>query len=203
MDTTKIRLSTEEEALVCRTDWILTKNRIIEKIKIVFASLQTQEQRAFELSKYLKTEELNTSPKISKGENYKGLPYLVLDYPRFFNREDIFLIRSFFWWGNFFSTTLQLSGKFKTMYEKKIITAFEHLQSLHFHICINDDQWQHHFEADNYLSLPDLSPVRFEEIIVQRPFIKLSKKMPIGQLHDIEESLLDNFNQLISVLRSA
>ncbi len=203
MDTTKIRLSTEEEALVCRTDWILTKNRIIEKIKIVFASLQTQEQRAFELSKYLKTEELNTSPKISKGENYKGLPYLVLDYPRFFNREDIFLIRSFFWWGNFFSTTLQLSGKFKTKYEDKLIASFDQLQSQHFYICINDDQWQHHFEADNYLSLPDLSPVRFEEIIVQRPFIKLSKKMPIGQLHDIEESLLDNFNQLISVLRSA
>ena len=203
MDTTKIRLSTEEEALVCRTDWILTKNRIIEKIKALFASLQTQQQRTFELSQSFYDEELKSTPKISKGENYRGLPYLVLDYPRFFNKEDIFVIRSFFWWGNFFSTTLQLSGKFKTMHEKKIITSFEHLQSLHFHICINDDQWQHHFEADNYVSLHDLSFAGFEDIVLQRPFIKLSKKIPIGQLNEMEEALLDNFNRLITMLRTA
>ena len=69
MDTTKIRLSTEEEALVCRTDWILTKNRIIEKIKALFASLQTQQQRTFELSQSFYDEELKYTPKISKGEN--------------------------------------------------------------------------------------------------------------------------------------
>ena len=103
MDTTKIRLSTEEEALVCRTDWILTKNRIIEKIKALFASLQTQQQGTFELSQSFYDEELQSTPKISKGENYRGLPYLVLDYPRFFNKEDIFVIRSFFLVGQFFS----------------------------------------------------------------------------------------------------
>lgn len=203
MDTTKIRLSTEEEALVCRTDWILTKNRIIEKIKALFASLQLQQQRAFELPPQFYDEALTTTPKISKGENYKGLPYLVLDYPRFFNRDDIFTIRSFFWWGNFFSTTLHLSGKFKTAYENRLIASFEHLRSHHFNICINEDQWQHHFEADNYLSLQDLSFARFEEIIRQRSFIKLSKKIPIGPLNEIEESLLGNFTRLIGMLKAA
>lgn len=203
MDTTKIRLSTEEEALVCRTDWILTKNRVLEKIKIMLASLQTQQQHTFDQLQHCFSQDVNTTPKISKGENYKGLPYLILDYPRFFNRENVFAIRSFFWWGNFFSTTLQLSGKFKVKYENKLITSFEHLQSLHFHICINEDEWQHHFEADNYLSLHNLSFDRFEEIILQRHFIKLSKKIPIGQLNEIEESLLDNFNQLITLLKTA
>ena len=198
MDTTKIRLSTEEEALVCRTDWILTKNRVLEKIKIMLASLQTQQYNTFDQLQHCFPQEINTTPKISKGENYKGLPYLILDYPRFFNRENVFAIRSFFWWGNFFSTTLQLSGKFKVKYENKLITSFEHLQSLHFHICINEDEWQHHFETTNYLPLQYITAFRFEETIRKSPFIKLSKKIPLEEWNEAENKLIEIFSQLIN-----
>ena len=42
---------------------------------------------------FLPAEMLFHSPKISKGENYKGLPYVMLDYPRCFGKTDIFAIR--------------------------------------------------------------------------------------------------------------
>jgi hypothetical protein len=48
-----------------------------------------------------------------------------------------------------------------------------------------------------------LSFAGFEDIVLQRPFIKLSKKIPIGQLNEMEEALLDNFNRLITMLRTA
>ena len=54
-----------------------------------------------------------STPKISKGENYKDLPYVMLDYPRCFQKEKTIAIRTFFWWGNFFSINLQLSGEYK------------------------------------------------------------------------------------------
>src|SRR3989337_3789488 len=128
MDTAKIRLSPEEAALVIRADWILTKNSIIQKTKQLLASLQTEQQHLLLSSSSLFPEEIiNSSPKISKGENYKGLPYLVLDYPRYFNKEDAFAIRILFWWGNFFSGTLHLSGIYKKKYEEKIIRSFESL----------------------------------------------------------------------------
>ncbi|MFC0775357.1 hypothetical protein [Terrimonas alba] len=200
MDTAKIRLSAEEEALVCRTDWILTKNRVLEKIKIMLASLQTQQQHRFDQFQHRFPQEINTTPKISKGENYKGLPYLILDYPRFFNREDVFAIRSFFWWGNFFSTTLQLSGTYKTEFEKQIIDSFEELQTRDFYTCINADPWEHHFDPDNYLSLNDLNKKGFEALIRQGSFIKLSKKLPVEQSNDAEKKLAQNFDQLITML---
>ena len=85
-----------------------------------------QSQRLLlQLILHCRKKSLNSSPKISKGENYKGLPWLVLDYPRYFNKEDIFAIRTLFWWGNFFSITLHISGKYKMRYEKKIIDSFE------------------------------------------------------------------------------
>ncbi len=44
MDTTKIRLSPEEAALVIRADWILTKNKILQKANHLLGALQTQQQ---------------------------------------------------------------------------------------------------------------------------------------------------------------
>ena len=49
--------------------------------------------------------------KIFRGENYRQLPYLVLDYPKHFSKESVLAFRTMLWWGNFFSCTLHLQGK--------------------------------------------------------------------------------------------
>src|SRR5688572_30214764 len=158
MDSTKIRLSPEEEALITRADWILTKNRIIQKANLLLAALQIEQKKLLDLpGNNFPAELANSSPKISKGENYKGLPYLVLDYPRYFNKEDYFAIRVLFWWGNFFSCTLHLAGSCKEKYEQKIVSSFEFLKTNDFFVCINEDQWEHHFEPVNYLPLHEFS----------------------------------------------
>lgn len=201
MDSAKIRLSPEEAALVIRTDWILTKNRVIQKTKQLLAALQTEQQNLLRSHANVFPEEIiNSSLKISKGENYKGLPYLVLDYPKCFNKEDALAIRMLFWWGNFFSGTLHLSGIYKIKYEEKIIRAFESLKTKDFSICINEDQWEHHFETTNYLPLHTMTTCQFEEIIRKKFFIKLSKKISLEQWNDAEKNLLDIFVQLINTL---
>jgi hypothetical protein len=201
MDTAKIRLSPEEEALVATTDWILTKNNVLQKIKQLLSILQSHQQQLLLSAGSLKDEVLKSSPKISKGENYKGLPWLVLDYPGYFNKEDVFAIRTLFWWGNFFSITLHISGNYKAKYEKKIIVSFESLKREGFFLCINEEQWEHHFEANNYLPVLDLTGSQFREIIGKRSFIKLAKKIPLEQWNDVEKKLLEIFGQLINTLK--
>lgn len=200
MDMTKIRLSPEEEELVATVDWILTKNRVIQKINQLLSDVQTSQQQWLQTCRTLEKELLTSSPKISKGENYKGLPWLVLDYPRYFNKDDVFAIRTLFWWGNFFSITLHLSGKYKVQYEKKITDSFESLKEAGFSVCINEDQWQHHFEASNYLSLSDMDLLKFQQRIQKGSFVKLAKKIPLQQWNEVEKKLLEIFSQLISTL---
>ena len=203
MGTAKIRLSPEEAALITRADWILTKNSVIEKTKQLLADLQTEQHHLFQSCSSLFPEEIiNSSPKISKGENYKGLPYLVLDYPRYFSKEDAFAIRTLFWWGNFFSSTLHLSGIYKKQYEEKIINSFESLKEKEFSACINKDQWEHHFDPDNYQTLHAFTAAEFEKLIREKPFIKLSKKISLQQWNDAEKNLLEIFSQLVNTLIS-
>ena len=128
MDATKIRLSAEEAALIMNADIILTKNRILEKVKALLLVIQEDQQHYLSSNNLLPDLVQIIPPKISKGENYNGLPYLVLDHPRYFDKENMYAIRSMFWWGNFFSTTLLLSGEYKARLEQRFIDNYETLK---------------------------------------------------------------------------
>lgn len=201
MDAAKIRLSPEEAALVVRADVILTKNRIIQKARQLLENLAAAQQELLrKANPSLPDEVIASVAKISKGENYRGLPYLVLDHPRLFARGNIFAIRTLFWWGNFFSTTLHLSGEYKMAFGETIVPALEVLKERGFFICANEDPWEHHFEPDNYMALTEIPREEAERMIRNRSFIKLSTKIGLDQWDNAEKSLLEIFSLLIDVL---
>ncbi|MFN8252003.1 MAG: hypothetical protein U0V75_08995 [Ferruginibacter sp.] len=196
--TSKLTLSSEELQLVNDTSWILTKRNIMEK-----AALMLGEQAAF-LQDAVKGAALPgivpaTSPKIARGENYLQLPWLMLDYPRLFDRENIFAIRTMFWWGNFFSITLQLSGSYKKMYESKLVSGVSKMKTGLF-ICTAADEWQHHFENDNYTAAEHLSQEEISAVLQQKKFIKLAYKIPLQQWNEMPLLLQHHSMALLKLL---
>ena len=201
MNAAKIRLSQKEMELINNSGWILTKNGILKKTKLLLENLQVLQQQYFQSHTVCLPEEvLQSLPKISKGENYKGLPYLILDYPRYFNKENICAIRIMFWWGNFFSSTLHLSGRYKLHFSPKIIASYPSLKEKDFFFCIQENEWEHDFEKHNYLPLFEMSKHDFETAIQKKSFIKLAKKIPIQEWDDAQEKLLDYFKQIIEMM---
>ena len=197
-DQTKIQLLPFEMGLVINSDIILTKNGIIQKLKQFLEELQLKQQTILE--KYalvFPKEVLKTSYKISKGENYKGLPWLVLDYPRHFKIENILAIRTLFWWGNFCSVTLHLSGKYKIMLQKSIIENLSSFSSAGFYLCVGEKEWEHHFEPDNYKMIAQIPSQDLKKIIFGKLFIKIAIKIPLDQLNKMEIKLLKNFELLL------
>lgn len=187
--------------MVNNADLILTKNGILQKTKQLLENLQNLQQQYIQLyTGNLPSEVFTPSPKISKGENYKGLPYLILDHPRYFDRENIFAIRTMFWWGHFFSITLHLSGRYKKRSEKKIITSRSSLIKNDFYICVQENEWEHHFEKDNYVPAGKLAKNVFEKKIRGNPFVKLAQKISLQQWDDAPGLLLNNYKQMIEML---
>ena len=201
MSEAKIRLSQKEMELVNNADLILTKNAILQKANRLLSRLQEQQLRYLETyAAKLSDKMFHSSAKISKGENYKGLPYLLLDYPRVFEKEDILAIRTMFWWGNFFSVTLHLSGRYKKEIEEKLLYAYSELKEGGYYWNINKDQWEHHFKIDNYIPLGQISKVEFEDSVRKNNVIKLANKIDLAQWDNAEELLLIFFKQLFAVL---
>ncbi len=198
MQQTKIQLLPAEMELVSSPDIILTKNAILQKIKLFLEGIQ---EKQFAILKHYSSKlpqaVLTIPPKISRGENYKGLPWLVLDNPRYFQPNNIFAIRTMFWWGNFFSITLQLSGDNKTTFLRKIIANISGLKENEFSVYNGDNEWAHDLDPKSYLRLAALAPGELNQIVSTNNFLKLAIKFPIDSLEAVEEKLLRNYELLV------
>ncbi len=209
MNDAKLRLSAEEMRLVTDPAWILTKNSIISKVVGLFAALSGEWRSVWEahaMSVALRDERPGamaelpvTTPKLSKGENYKGLPYVMLDYPRVFGREDVFAIRTLFWWGHAFSVTLHLKGIYLDLFLPVIHSRRDELATAGFEWGISEDEWEHAHTADTYRPLvgedPDATPLSPD-----RRFVKLSARCGLERWDEAPEWLTGRFDTLREVL---
>jgi hypothetical protein len=178
VDETKIQFSDAEMQLMCDPAIILTKNKVITRLIEMFSALQNRQR---EHAGYYNGLEniLQVNPKITRGENYLGLPFVILDYPRLFDGKNIFAIRTMFWWGNFFSVTLHLSGEEKSKALLAIENAYGLLASKHFFIGVCEDPWQHHFDETNYLPVGSINASTFINYCRQHEHLKIAAKWRI------------------------
>jgi len=201
-DFSKLMLSDEEQQLVNNSRWILTKRVIIGKANALLGELSEKQKAVIQQKKdFLPAAVVQSDAKISKGENYQQLPFLILDYPRCFDAKNIFAIRTMFWWGNFFSVTLHLAGAHKENYEQVLIDRIDKLKQGSYYLCVHESQWHHHFEDDNYINTNQLNNKEAEDIIRQKQFIKLSVKFPLQQWKEMPLLLEKSFTGIIELLK--
>lgn len=189
------RLTNYELQLVTDAEVLLTKNKIIQKVYEIFGGLAEVYKKEFETQLYIGENLIDA--KISRGENYLGLPYVMLDYPRQFSRNDIFSIRTFFWWGNFFSITLQLSGRYQYLFNDSLQKALSEEFFTEWFLGISEDPWQHHFKEENYKQLERGETVNINSL----PFLKVAKKIPLAQWDSSEIFFVENFKLIINALK--
>jgi hypothetical protein len=195
MTLSKIQLSDAETELICNADLILTKNKALEKIRSLLEQAQWQMQQYVTAHQLQADALFQNPPKISRGELYRGLPWMILDYPRIFTREGIFAIRSMFWWGHFFSSTLHISGTYKN--ETTLSAAHHSLQ--HHYIGVNADPWHHHFEKDNYQPIKKISEPEWRQQLRANEHIKVAAAWPLTNWKTIPDDLFGNWREMLAL----
>lgn len=170
-------LNPQEQQIVTDAEWILRKNGVIQKAYHLFGALHEAMAAHPVISRF--PGEGAQPAKISRGEQYQGLPYVVLDYPRLFSKEDIFACRTFFWWGRFFSTTLHLAGESLEPYRAVLANLQPQLAAGEWFVCVQDDPWQHHFEPEYYQPVAVISTEQWEELVQNKSFVKLAKRFDV------------------------
>ena len=198
MGVSKIHLSSAEMELMQNAEVILTKNRILGKMKVLLEQIQ-EKQIDFINHNDISNEIFIVSPKISKGENYLGLPYLILDYPRQSSKNDFFFIRTMFWWGNFFSCTLHLANNSKETFGKKIKDSYFQLRN--YYISINEDQWVHHLQESDYQKIDSMIKEQFEESCENFNHIKIAGRHSLNEWEKAPLELFENWKFFLSVCR--
>jgi hypothetical protein len=183
--------------LMQNAEIILTKNRVLEKIKSLLEEVQHKQTKFIWENDFGRNEIFKVSPKISKGENYLGLPYLILDYPRQSFENNFFFIRTMFWWGNFFSCTLHLAKKSKEIFEERIKGSHSLLKD--YYISINNDQWIHHLKESDYRKIDSMSIQEYEEACENFDHLKIAGRHSLTEWQKSPSALFDNWKNFLSV----
>lgn len=178
-------LFTSDEIVILKNStFLLTKQQIASKITGYLEELASDLEKVLISSGIKDSVHYHSEPfKVSKGENYKGLPYFILDYPRNFKLESIFSFRTMIWWGREISCSLIISGSQLNHFKPSILL---NLPKEEFYFCINDDPWEHHFGASNYLPIREVNLDAIKAQIERNAFIKISDKIEISQIHEIK-----------------
>ena len=199
MGATKILLSAEELKMVQDTHFLLTKHNIIEKTIQLFGDLAALLQHdIYNMGPRLPEVVHLFSPKVFKGEYYNKLPYVMLDYPRIFGKNDMLAMRTMFWWGNFFSVTLQLKGSYQQLFAPTLLAYKKMLAMQGFHVSISDDEWRHDFEPGNY------EPIHADgsnlEKAMEGTFLKIAVPLSLADWNNAPKLISEHQRSIISML---
>lgn len=124
-------------------------------------------------------------PKISKGEAYGGLPWLMLDYPRYFKPEGHFAIRIFCWWGNFIGIYWHTSNE---MAQK--------VAELHQ----DWDGWENGFVNDPYEFQQNPNNMADNGKQQRVTYYRIAKRYPLTDLDSSMEELQKDYAVLLAVI---
>lgn len=196
-------LTPEEKQVAFDAGWIYRKNSVIQKVMELWGELQERLEAHAATGGFVFPQGcLQRGAKISKGERYKELPWVILDYPRFFRQEDVFAFRTMFWWGHYFSCTLHLAGRIKEQYADLLIQGYAQLSAAGLHVYMKEDPWEHDFENDNYRAVAAFTSEEWDQLVQQRWFIKLAKPFPLELWEGVIPETVRCYATLLTILNA-
>jgi len=190
---------TEKElSALHETELFRLKYLLIDKVVVQFNHLSPKVKEVLE-KHHLPAEIAKARVRIFRGDNYKHLPYAVMDYPALYTRENSFAYRTMFWWGNFFSCTLYLHGTYLELYRKNLQQGIHELKGKDFYFCVNETPWQYYYEKDNYIAVDELLKKKgaAEKLIGERGFLKLSRYVKITEWKKVNQLCIDSLGLLL------
>ena len=189
-----MRFSKEEFKIIQNSKFFYTKASVTKKMDALLAKTRDAIKSIIKKKKIVFSKHVDyKTGKIFRGENYNGLPYLILDYPKYFGKDSVYAFRTLFWWGKIFSCTMHISPAPKKMNCKQLLK-----KGIYF--CVNDNPWQYHYEKDNYILIDKLSEKKIESILKKNNFVKLSRKINLKDYRKLPEFSKESFSILSSAL---
>lgn len=200
MENTNLMLSEEERRIAKDASVILTKNRIIQYVYNLFGQISSEDRSKWDL---LTSSAGIIGPKISRGENLSGLPWVMLDYPRIFTNNDVLAIRILFWWGNFFSITLHTKGLYQDRISNSILNNLHLLAEEGWSVGIGDDPWIHDHNIETYQPIATTDKKVIDSMIRSKEHFRISKKYDLEQWDSLENSLKADRRELFAILEKS
>lgn len=190
----KLHITPQELQTLQQTDIFYVKRQFFDKLSQAFAGWQTEaRQQPGWQQVQLPVAIDRGSGKISRGENYEGLPWMMADMPRHFGQEDVLAFRMFFWWGHYFSATWHLKGAPLNTWWPRLREWLRDDETVW--VSWEGDEWNHTIQPPTYVVAKTASCMRQES---PPEWLKISVKMALDE--DWYDAGTKHFTSLLQVV---
>lgn len=173
----------------------LLKNEVDTTVNKLLYSFQNSIFDLLDKEQYALPAKLSKLPgKVTKGNNLKGFPFQVSDYPSTFNKEDIFSFRSIVWYGHFFSFSLILSGVPKENH----IVDLEKITNKGYKLVTNEAIWETDLINEGSIDISTGELKAISALIKKSSGFKIFKAYELNQFYDFERLGIECFNEFFS-----
>ena len=189
----KISFNNEDIEIFSDKDFLLKKKVLTDEVISLFKVISEEiKQELIKSPNLLWSSQF--AGKISKGQYYKDLPYIVSDYPRRIDKNGICLFRIIFLWGREFSCNFLITGDAFRSLIKKIENNLDLVDQNEYSYSIEGSPWEHSIlEAD----LNKLNHLKNNQKINTADFIKISRALTINRYENLHEICIKMFRDII------
>jgi len=117
--------------------------------------------------------------KITRGENNKGFPFISLDIPQFFTKEEYFTYRVLFWWGHYLGYSLVLKGPRLDDFFTQLKARREEPQFADIWIARHTSPWEWENADGNFAPIQQPSNEELGNWIETIQYIKVIRMFPV------------------------
>jgi hypothetical protein len=132
----------EEVTLLADERFFRTRARMLARLHAAFERLRDRLMIQLSEGTYLAPLGADLSQgHMGRGDYLDDLPYVYLDYPRYFEGEGYFTFRTLFWWGHEISFSLLLGGEYLQEYRQRLLRNLGILEALEVHVSTTETPW--------------------------------------------------------------
>lgn len=137
--------------------------------------------------------------KISQGENYLGYPWVMLDFPKMFNKESHFAFRTLAWYGNYFTGALLISGALAPVFLPRLLSG-KHLLSPEVWFSIHPDPWYHAIDEKGSRLVHAMTVESITAHVQTHGYLKLSMKWTNINMEEIADAVVKYYEEVLAAL---
>jgi|GEM_PF-6833802 hypothetical protein len=142
---------------------------------------------------------LKSAAKTTRGNNFLGYPWTIIDFPRQFEAEGFIALRILCLRGHCFSITLHLSGEIYKQYQERISQRKDSIPK-HYFFSANTDEWMHIIDEKNYFKMNEAG-INFENEIRQSSYLKIAHKIAFEDAETLPQQAAESARILFEILK--
>jgi len=186
-------LSDKQKQYISDPESFLLKNEVDDQINKLLYRFQQTLSGLIDQNAYNFPDKIGkTTFKVSKGNNHKGFPFQVIDFPASLGQEHAFSFRSVIWYANFFSFSLILKGTPKETYTQQLVQ----LVDKDFILLWFDNIWESDIATEHSMEITKNQLSELTKIYQEKEAIKIIKSYNLNQIEEFERLGTECFKEL-------